>query len=70
MDTREQSRKTFLKAKTMVDFMKLWSSFYENKICIPTYFASFVGAEDNEQATHELGLKFKFILNRYLIFHL
>jgi hypothetical protein len=64
MDTREQSRKTFLEAKTMVDFMKLWSSFYENKICIPTYFASFIGGEDNEQATHELGLKFKEITRR------
>lgn len=58
------SRKIFETAKTVVDFMDLWSKFYENKICIPTYYSKFIEAGDNPEASKELGLKFKEITRR------
>ena len=58
------SKKIFQSAKTVVDFMDTWSKFYENKICIPTYYSKFIEAEDNPEATKELGLKFKEITRR------
>ena len=60
---REISKKIFQSAKTVVDFMNIWSKFYENKICIPTYYSKFVGAEDSD-ASVELGLKLKEIAQR------
>lgn len=60
----EISKKIFLSAKTVVEFMDLWSKFYENKICIPTYLSKFIGAGDNPEASEELGKKFKEISKR------
>jgi len=60
----EFSKNIFLNAKTVIEFMNLWSKFYENKICIPTYLSKFVGASDNPEATLELGLKLKEITQR------
>jgi len=60
----EISKKIFRSAQTVVDFMDTWSKFYENKICIPTYYSKFIEAEDNPEATKELGLKFKEIARR------
>ena len=54
---QEESRKKFLKAKTVKKFMKEWAKFYKNKNCIPTYSSNFVGGEDNPEATFELGEK-------------
>ena len=45
--------------------MELWSRFYENGICIPTYYSTFLEGDDkNEFATKELGLKLKEIARR------
>ena len=66
-DTNEEialSKKIFKSANTVSEFMDLWSTFYENKICIPTYLSKFVGADDNPQATLELGKKLKEIAKR------
>lgn len=61
----ESSKREFLKAETVVEFMELWSRFYENGICIPTYFSTFLeGSDRNEFATKELGLKLKEIAKR------
>ena len=60
----EISKKIFLSAKTVAGFMDIWSKFYENKVCIPFYYSKFIGAEDNPEATKELGLKFKEISRR------
>jgi len=60
----EKSKEIFLKCKTVVEFMEIWSKFYENEICIPTYHSKFVGAEDNPQATRDLGKKLKEIARR------
>ena len=61
----EKSRREFLKAKTVVEFMELWSRFYENGICIPTYYSTFLeGGDKNVFATKELGLKLKEIARR------
>ena len=62
---RENSKKIFMKAKTVKKFMKQWGKFYRNKICIPTYLDKFVGEitsgdqsnHDNPQANFELGEK-------------
>lgn len=61
---REISKKIFLGAGKVSEFMDLWSKFYENKICIPTYLSKFVGAEDNPEANENLGLKLKEITRR------
>ena len=61
----ERSRVEFLKAESVVEFMELWSRFYENGICIPTYLSTFLeGSDRNEFATRELGLKLKDIARR------
>lgn len=61
----ENSKRQFLKAETVVEFMELWSRFYENGICIPTYLSTFLEGDDkNEFATKELGLKLKEIARR------
>ena len=54
-----ESEKKFKNAKTIKEFLHLWSKFYNNEICIPTYLDVFVGGEDNEQATYEMGRKFQ-----------
>ena len=61
---RKISEKIFSKAKTVIEFMEIWSQFYENKICIPTYLDKFVGADDNPEASYELGKKLKEISQR------
>lgn len=63
----EISKQIFLKANTVMEFMNVWSKFYENKICIPTYFSKFVGAEDNPEATAGLGRKLKEIAQRGIL---
>ena len=61
----ENSKRQFLKAESVVEFMELWSRFYENGICIPTYLSTFLEGDDkNEFATKELGLKLKEIARR------
>ena len=61
----ERSRVQFLRAESVVEFMELWSRFYENGICIPTYLSTFLeGSDRNEFATRELGLKLKDIARR------
>lgn len=61
----EKSKRQFLKAESVVKFMELWSRFYENGICIPTYLSTFLDGDDkNEFATRELGLKLKEIARR------
>lgn len=60
----EESKEIFMKAKTVVEFMEIWSRFYENKICIPTYYSKFIGGPDNPQANIQLGHKLKEIAIR------
>ncbi len=47
----------FKQVETLEQFLDLWSEFYLNKICIPSYYATFVGSPDNPRATFELGKK-------------
>lgn len=58
----EKSEKLFMQARTYTQFLDLWSKFYTNEICIPTYLDNFVGGEDNPQATNEMGRKFQRIV--------
>jgi hypothetical protein len=61
----KKSKLEFGKAETVVEFMELWSRFYENRICIPTYYSTFIdGSDKNEFATKELGMKLKEIARR------
>ena len=55
----EESYQTFLYCNNLEEFLSLWSSFYENKIYVPRYLSKFVGAEDNPEATFEMGEKFQ-----------
>jgi hypothetical protein len=55
----KRSKKLLKSATTVVEFMEIWSGFFENKICIPFYGAKFIGASDNPEATIELGKKLK-----------
>lgn len=64
---RHISKKIFQSAKTVVDFMNIWSKFYENKICIPTYLDKFIGSDDNPEATKELAEKLKEIARRGIL---
>lgn len=64
-----ESEKKFKNAKTIKEFLHLWSKFYNNEICIPTYLDVFVGGEDNEQATYEMGRKFQQIVKSGVIPH-
>lgn len=57
--TRENSRKKFMNAKTLNEFLRLWSLFYENKIYTPDQLALFIGSRDNSQASIEMGRKFQ-----------
>lgn len=66
-DDIEKSEKLFRAAETYKDFLELWSRFYLNKICIPTYLDNFVGAEDNPDATLEVGSKFREIVQKGVI---
>jgi len=61
---RKKSEKLFKKAETVVEFMEIWSKFYLNEVCIPTYLDKFIGAEDNPEATIELGKKLEEITKR------
>lgn len=60
---QDKSKELFLRAKTYSDFLKLWSKFYINEICIPTYFSNFIGGEDNPEASKEIGDKFREIVS-------
>ena len=61
----DRSKRRFLRAQNVVEFMELWSKFYENGICIPTYLSTFLqGSDNNKLATEELGLKLKEIARR------
>jgi len=62
-----KSKEIFSQAKTYSQFLDLWSKFYINEICIPTYFASFIGDNDNKYATIEMGKKFQTITKYGLI---
>jgi hypothetical protein len=64
---RQMSRSKFQKVRSYTEFLEIWSSFYQNRICIPTYFDTFVGAEDNPQATQEIGDKFREIVKHGVI---
>ena len=58
----EKSRKLFKKANTVLKFLEVWSSFYENEVCIPTYLSTFISTgedHDNPQANLKLGEKLK-----------
>lgn len=58
----EKSRKIFRDAKNVKQFLQVWSSFYENVVCIPTYLSTFVSDKedhDNIHATLKLGEKLK-----------
>ena len=57
-NVRNVSENTFKQSQTLEQFLTLWGSFYLNQICIPTYSGTFVGTEDNEAATFEMGGKF------------
>ena len=63
----KESKKAFHKVKNLKQFKKLWSKFYTNEICIPTYLDNFVGGEDNPQATIEMGKKFQEIVSYGII---
>lgn len=64
---RKLSKKKFHKAKSLEQFLELWSKFYNNEICIPTYYNTFVGAGDNPDATFEVGKKFQDIVKHGII---
>lgn len=64
---RDKSREIFLQLKTYSQFLDTWVEFYSNKMCIPTYFAGFVGGEDNRHATRKMGEKFQQITRYGLI---
>ena len=66
---RNISRDKFNKVKTFQGFIDLWSKFYTNEICIPTYLDNFVGAGDNPDATIEMGKKFQEIVSYGIIPH-
>jgi len=61
-ETRDYFKQQFYACHTVNDFLQLWSTFYENKVCLPSYYSTFVNDNgDNPQATLELGKKFKAI---------
>ena len=62
-ETRIRHMTLFKSCNTVKEFLILWASFYENQICLPTYFDTFYGnpSGDNPQASHHLGQKFKAI---------
>lgn len=62
-EIRNQSFYKFYNVNTLQEFLELYATFYENQICIPSYFGTFYGAEhgDNPEATYELGQKLKAI---------
>lgn len=62
-----KSKEIFSRAKTYQEFLNLWSKFYSNEICIPTYFSVFIGAEDNKHATKKMGQKFQEITEHGVI---
>ena len=68
-ETRRDDKRKFKKCSTMEEFLSLWSLFYENKICIPGYYGSFIGATDNPEATFDLGKKFQFITKKGILVH-
>lgn len=55
---REISRKLFLRAKTWRQLVQLWVKFYSNEICLPTYYASWIGGTDNPLATFDIGKRY------------
>ena len=57
VETRSYYKNLFYQCNNFEDFLDLWGQFYENKVCIPSYYGSFVGGSDNKQATFELGKK-------------
>src|SRR5437868_10410390 len=60
--TRVYFQKQFYACNTIFDFLQLWSDFYENKVCLPTYYGTFVSDKgDNPHANFALGKKFKAI---------
>jgi len=69
IETREYMKRQFYNANTIEEFLYLWGLFYENKICLPTYYGLFYGGEynDNPQANYLLGQKFKAITQKGLI---
>jgi hypothetical protein len=66
-EDHNKSQELFSQAKTYSQFLDLWMRFYINEICIPTYFANFIGAEDNKYATRKMGEKFQEITKFGLI---
>lgn len=59
-ETRNYSYQYFLEQNTLKDFLIAWASFYDNNICIPTYYDTFYDNNgDNPQATKLMGEKFK-----------
>lgn len=66
--TRYYFKQLFYNVNTFKDFLDLYAQFYENKICIPTYFGIFYdNFGDNPQATKTLGKKFQFITYKGVI---
>ena len=60
-EDRDYSQEYFLQQNTLGEFLKAWASFYDNNICIPTYYDTFYDNinGDNPQATKLMGEKLK-----------
>ena len=52
------SKSLFKNITSYREFLNLWSKFYQNKICIPTYLDNFYGAEDNPDINSKIISKF------------
>lgn len=66
---RNEMKNIFKDIDTVDEFLYVWSLFYENKVCTPTYFDIFSGniSGDNQHVTYLTGQKFKNITLKGII---
>lgn len=55
----QKSKLLFENATSWEEFLDIWSKFYVNEVCIPTYMSKFIGGPDNDQADLKTGLLFQ-----------
>lgn len=63
----KSSMKLFNRIETWDELLELWSSFYDNEICIPCYLSTFTDAEDNPEADRDMAEKFKTVTSYGII---
>ena len=63
-----ESMLKFKEISTIPEFLDLWSNFYSNQVYTFGYFALYVGAEDNDEATFEIGKQFAELTRKGVLF--